>query len=155
MRAVIQRVTGATVHVGGREVGRCDAGLLVLLGVHKDDDEHTARRMADRIYGLRIFSDAAGRMNLGMDDLREPDGALSMEVLAVSNFTVYGDASKSRRPSFTASASYDRGQELFERVVAELRARGVRTATGEFGAEMRVSLVNDGPVTLILEVDAA
>ncbi len=152
MKAVVQRVSEAVVAVDGRDVGHCGKGLVVLVAAHRDDRPSEADRMADRIWGMRIFGDAEGRMNLSLKDLAaagEPVG-----VLAVSNFTVYGDASQ-RRPSFVAAAPYAQGQELFERMVETLRALGCPVETGEFGAQMDVRLVNDGPVTLVVDVPPA
>lgn len=150
MRAVVQRVAMASVTVGGREVGRCGPGLLLLVGVHRDDSEAEAAKLAGRILGMRIFNDEAGKMNLAIRDFPDARGGFKLEILAVSNFTVYGDA-KSRRPAFTASAPFERARGLFDRLVAELRTLGASVQTGEFGADMRVSLVNDGPVTLVAE----
>lgn len=147
---MVQRVGVASVSVGGREIGRCGPGLLLLVGVHRDDGEADAKALADRILGLRIFNDAAGKMNLAIRDFPIEGGGFDLEVLAVSNFTVYGDA-KSRRPGFSLSAPFETGKALFDVFVAELRRLGVATQTGEFGADMRVSLVNDGPVTLVLD----
>jgi D-tyrosyl-tRNA(Tyr) deacylase len=142
----------ASVSVGGREVGRCGPGLLLLVGVHRDDTEAEAKLLADRVLGLRIFNDSAGKMNLAIRDFPQPEGGFELEILAISNFTVYGDA-KSRRPSFTASASFEVGRELFDRFVKEVRCLGGSIQTGEFGADMRVSLVNDGPVTLVVDAE--
>lgn len=153
MRAIVQRVGMASVSVGGREVGRCGPGLLLLVGVHREDTELEAAKLADKILGLRIFNDPEGRMNLAIRDFPEPQGGYELEILAISNFTVYGDA-KGRRPSFTLSAPYEKAQSLFERFAAGLRSLGASVQTGEFGADMRVSLVNDGPVTLVVDVDA-
>jgi D-tyrosyl-tRNA(Tyr) deacylase len=140
MRAVVQRVARASVSVDSEVAGRIESGLLVLLGVHESDDEATADKMADKLQALRIFEDADGRMNLSAAEV----GA---GVLCVSNFTVYGDARRGNRPSFTAAARPERAQELYERVRARLRAEA-----GVFGARMQVELVNDGPVTLVVEV---
>jgi D-tyrosyl-tRNA(Tyr) deacylase len=130
--------------VDGRVTGRIDQGLLVLVGfTHSDSDENLAW-MTDRIVGLRIFADAEQKMNLALADV---GGA----VLVVSQFTLYGNAEKGRRPSFIDAARPEQAIPLYERFVALLRARGVRTETGEFGAMMDVELVNDGPVTLWLE----
>ena len=136
--------------MGGREVGRCGPGLLLLVGVHRDDTEAEADRLADRVLGMRIFSDPQGKMNLAIRDFPQPEGGYELEILAVSNFTVYGDA-KSRRPGFGASAPFEQGRVLFDRFVAALRGLGASVQTGEFGADMRVSLVNDGPVTLVVD----
>ena len=140
MRAVVQRVASASVTVEGEVVARIGRGLLVLLGVHADDDEATADRLADKLAALRIFEDDEGRMNLSAGDV---GGA----ILCVSNFTVYGDARRGNRPSFIAAARPERAQELYERVRERLGAEG-----GVFGAHMRVELVNDGPVTLVVEL---
>ena len=146
MRAVVQRVSQASVDVDGRTVGKIDKGYLVLVAAHRDDTEEDARKMADKVAKLRVFNDAEGKMNLALGDL-DPAG----QVLAVSNFTVYGETAKNRRPSFIASAPYDRGNELYGMFVRELRSMGVHVETGEFGAQMDVSLVNDGPVTVVVE----
>ncbi len=148
MKAVVQRVLEAEVRVDGEVVGKIGKGLLVLCAAHSEDTEKEADKMADRVYGLRIFNDAEGKMNLAMKDVEEP-----CSVLAISNFTVYGDAAKSRRPSFIAAASYDLGESLFNRFVDTLQRLGCRVETGVFGADMKVSLINDGPVTLVLEVE--
>jgi D-aminoacyl-tRNA deacylase len=140
LRAVVQRVAAAGVTVDGTEIARIGPGLLVLLGVHREDDETTADRMARKLAALRIFEDADGRMNVSV---RDSGG----EVLCVSNFTVYGDARRGNRPSFTGAAAPERAEMLYERVRASLGARG-----GSFGAHMQVDLVNDGPVTLVVEV---
>jgi D-aminoacyl-tRNA deacylase len=140
MRAVVQRVRSAAVSVHGREVARIGAGLLVLLGVHTDDDEQQADRMADKLAALRIFEDAAGRMNVNVADA-------GGETLCVPNFTVYGDARRGNRPSFTDAARPERAEELYERVRKRLGAQG-----GVFGAHMHVELVNDGPVTMVVEL---
>lgn len=156
MRAIVQRVSAATVAVDGREVGRCGYGLMLLVGVHVDDTEAEVKRLAEKVTQLRIFSDPAGKMNLSLLDFPSPEGAgtrYEYEILAVSNFTVYGDTKKNRRPSFVASAGFDRGQELFDRFVHHLRSSGIGVQTGIFGANMQVSLINDGPVTVILDVD--
>lgn len=139
MRAVVQRVTAASVAVDGSEVARIGRGLVVLLGVHEDDDEAVADRMADKLRALRVFEDRAGKMNLSVADA-------GGSVLCVSNFTVYGDARRGNRPSFIAAARPERAEELYERVRERLGAEG-----GVFGAHMQVELVNDGPVTLVVE----
>ena len=149
MRAVVQRVSRAEVRVGGRVVGAIGRGLLVLAAGHRDDDDSDADRLADRILGLRIFADAEGRMNLALADLPDDQEA---GLLLVSQFTLYGDARKSRRPSFVDSAPFDRGRMLFDRLTESCRRAWPRVETGVFGAMMDVDLVNDGPVTLILDV---
>lgn len=148
----------AGVRVDGREVGRCGPGLMLLVGIHVEDDVAKVQKMAKKIVGLRIFNDPEGKMNLaitdfpfdGPADLNTP--TYDKSILAVSNFTVYGDASKSRRPSFTESAPFEKGKELFDLFVSEVRALGVEVQTGVFGAHMDVSLVNDGPVTLVVDL---
>lgn len=121
----------------------------MLVGVHKGDTEAEAKKLADKIAGLRIFNDPEGKMNLSLQDF-DPN----LEILAISNFTVYGDVRKQRRPSFMDSASFELGNELFHRFVDEMKALGIKIETGEFGADMQVSLVNDGPVTLVVDIEA-
>ncbi len=144
MRAVIQRVSGASVRVDSRVVGEIGPGLLVLLGVAKTDSEKDALFLAEKIVNLRIFADEAGKMNRSLIDL---GGAL----LAVSQFTLYGDTRKGRRPGFDAAAPAEAARVLYESFVAAARAHGVHVETGVFQAHMAVSLVNDGPVTLLVE----
>src|SRR6266446_3181047 len=147
-RVVLQRVSRAEVRVAGRVTGKIGAGFLVLAGFHPSDGEDSLAWMADKVLGLRVFSDAEGKMNLALADVH---GA----VLVVSQFTLYGDVRKGRRPSFIDAAPPEVAIPLYERFVALLRERGAESATrvetGEFGAMMEVELVNDGPVTLILE----
>lgn len=155
MRIVVQRVSGATVTVDGREVGRCGYGLMLLVGVHRDDDEKIVKKAAEKVATLRIFGDEEGRMNRCLLDspaTASPEGGYEHDVLAVSNFTVYGDARKSRRPSFTESAGYEVGERLFGLFVSELRSQNIRVQTGVFGANMQVALINDGPVTIVLDI---
>ena len=144
MRAVLQRVRRASVHVDGELVGQIGPGLLVLLGVTQNDSAEQARWLADKIVTLRIFSDDAGKMNR---DVGESGGA----VLVVSQFTLYGDCRKGRRPSFDAAAPAEQARALYESFVSVARGAGVRVETGVFQAHMAVSLTNDGPVTLIVE----
>ena len=144
MRAVIQRVTSARVVIGDEVAGAIDRGLLVLLGVAPTDTPDDATWLADKIVGLRIFNDAEGKMNLGV---QEVGGA----VLVVSQFTLYGDCRKGRRPSFIGAAGPDIAVPRYEAFVDAVKALGIPTATGRFGAMMQVELVNDGPVTLILD----
>lgn len=144
MRAVVQRVRRAKVEVDGAVVGEIGSGVLVLLGVGKPDTAADAAYLAEKIAALRIFSDPAGKMNLS---LTETGGAM----LAVSQFTLYGDCRKGRRPSFDHAAPAEQARELYEHFVAAARRAGVRVQTGVFQAHMEVSLVNDGPVTLIVE----
>jgi D-tyrosyl-tRNA(Tyr) deacylase len=145
MRALLQRVTRARVVVHGAVVGEIGTGLCALVGIAHDDDESTVARMAEKIVGLRIMADEAGRMNASVHDV-------GGEVLVVSQFTLYGDARKGRRPSFVQAAPPDRAEPLVELLTERLRALGVRVATGRFGADMAVELVNDGPVTIMLEM---
>jgi len=149
MKAVVQRIKSAKVVVDGEVVGQCGKGYLALVAVHVDDKEIDAKVIADRIWGMRIFSDPDGKMNRSLKELSlvEPVG-----VLAVSNFTVYGDTSRNRRPSFFQSASYDRGKELFDLFVKELGKLGCCVETGVYGADMEVTSIIDGPVTVLVEV---
>jgi D-aminoacyl-tRNA deacylase len=144
MKAVIQRVTRASVEVNGEVVGRIDAGLLVLLGVEKEDNDADAEYIADKLTELRIFSDAHGKMNRSIVDI-------GGKLLIVSQFTLLGDTTKGRRPGFDRAAPPEHALALYERVVAIWRNRGMHVETGRFGAHMRVSLENDGPVTFLLE----
>ena len=149
MRAIVQRVSKAEVAIEGRVVGRCAVGLVLLVGIHKEDTPIQAAKLADKVAGLRIFNDTEGKMNLSLADLPDSEAP---NVLAISNFTVYGDTAKSRRPSFIASAGFETAWPLFETFLNELKARGLRVETGEFGADMQVTLTNDGPVTLLIDV---
>jgi D-tyrosyl-tRNA(Tyr) deacylase len=144
MRAVIQRVRRAGVTVSGDTVAEIGHGLLVLLGVGADDEEPDARYIAEKIAVLRIFEDAAGKMNLSVQDV---GGA----VLVVSQFTLYADCRKGRRPSFISAADPEKARQLYLRVIELLRRQQVNTAEGIFQASMQVELVNDGPVTIILD----
>ena len=144
MRACVQRVKRASVTVEDQLVGRIGRGLLVLLGVATDDSRQDAHWLADKIIDLRIFEDEAGKMNRSLADT---GGA----VLAVSQFTLLGDCRKGRRPSFIHAAGPELGLELYETFVAAIGARGIKVATGKFRAMMDVELVNDGPVTLLLD----
>jgi D-aminoacyl-tRNA deacylase len=144
VRAVVQRVSRASVGVDGEVVGAIGPGLCVLVGVTHDDTPVQAAALAAKVWNLRILADSEGRMNVSAADA----GA---ELLVVSQFTLYGDVSRGRRPSWVAAAPPDRAEPLVEQVVAELHALGARVATGRFGADMAVELVNDGPVTLIVE----
>jgi len=144
MRLVAQRVRRASVSHNGEQLGAIGAGAVVLAGIGLDDDAATARRMADKLLGLRYFEDADGRTNMA---LAEVGGAL----LVVSQFTLYADVRHGRRPGFTAAARPERAEPLVDAFVARLRAAGCRVETGLFGAEMAVELVNDGPFTLVLD----
>ena len=150
MRAVIQRVLEASVTVDGKIIGQCGRGLVLLVGVHKDDTNAEAKKLAEKVVGLRIFNDPEGKMNLSLQDF-DP----KLAILAISNFAVYGDAKSQRRPSFMNSAPFELGKQLFDQFVAEIRALGITVETGEFGADMQVSLVNDGPVTIVLDIEAS
>ena len=146
MRVVVQRVREACVRIAGEVVGEIGRGLLILLGVKNGDNDETARWLAEKTISLRIFEDEDGRMNRG---LSETGGSL----LVVSQFTLYGDCSKGRRPSFIDAARPEVAIPLYERFVNAARALGVTVATGQFGADMQVELVNDGPVTLIIDTE--
>jgi D-tyrosyl-tRNA(Tyr) deacylase len=148
VKAIVQRVSSAKVVVDGRLVGQCGVGLCVLVGIHRDDVAQNAVSLADRLVKLRIFNDEAGKMNLALGDI--PASELP-QILLISNFTVYGDAAKSRRPSFTQSAGFDDGKRLFDHLVKSVEGLGIRVETGEFGADMKVEIHNDGPVTLIVD----
>jgi D-tyrosyl-tRNA(Tyr) deacylase len=145
MRIVLQRVSRAQVSIDGEVVGRIGPGLLLLVGFTEGDDEEKLRWMADKVIGLRVFNDPDGKMNLSMDEM---DGS----ILAVSQFTLYGDTRKGRRPSFIKAAVPDVAIPLYDRFLELLRERAPGPVeSGEFGAMMDVELVNDGPVTLVLE----
>lgn len=144
MRAVVQRVTEASVTVNGRIVGAIGPGLLALVSVEEADTERDAQYIAEKVAGLRIFNDADGKFNLSVEDIT---GA----VLVVSQFTLHGDCRRGRRPSFTAAARPEHAIPLYESVVKLLRARELKVATGEFASHMQVRLVNDGPVTILLD----
>jgi D-aminoacyl-tRNA deacylase len=146
MRALIQRVRSASVEVDGITTGAIENGLLVLLGITHDDDDEIARRLAEKVAGLRIFSDGEGKFNLSLLDVRG-------DALVVSQFTLFADTRKGKRPSFTQAAPPEVAEELVTRFCAHLRALGPRVDTGVFGARMLVSLANDGPVTIMLDSD--
>jgi D-tyrosyl-tRNA(Tyr) deacylase len=143
VRAVLQRVRRAEVRIGERTTGRIGIGFVILLGVGRGDSENDAKFLADRVAGIRVFADATGKMNLTLD-------AAHGDVLVISQFTLYADTSQ-RRPSFVNAAPPDEAERLYELFLSLLRARGVKVETGEFGATMDVDLVNDGPVTIILD----
>ena len=148
MRAVVQRVSRAQVRIGDEVAGNIGPGLLVLLGVSDEDTSADADYLAEKIAGLRIFEDAQGKMNLG---LREVGGS----VLAVSQFTLYGDVRRGKRPSFDAAAPPEKARTLYEYFVERIRAAGLRCETGRFQEMMQVELVNDGPVTILLDSSKA
>ena len=145
MRALVQRVSAARVRVDGEVIGEIGAGLCCLVGATHDDRGESAHKLATKIWNLRIFADENGQMNRSV---AETGG----EVLVVSQFTLYGDTRKGRRPSFVAAAAPDQATKLIDELIAELRRLGATVATGSFGAHMKVELTNDGPVTLMLEV---
>ena len=145
MRAVVTRVKNASVTIDGTVKGAIGPGFLVLLGVHQDDTEAQADKIADKICGLRVFEDAQGKMNVNPMDA----GA---ELLIISQFTLFADC-KSRRPGFTAAARPEKAIPMYERVIAACRERGFHVETGEFGADMQVASVNDGPVTILLDTN--
>ncbi|MEE1441595.1 MAG: D-aminoacyl-tRNA deacylase [Christensenellales bacterium] len=144
MRAVIQRVERASVSVEGEIRGQIGAGFLVLIGVEEGDGDADFRYIAEKVPNLRVFEDEQGKMNRSLLDV-------GGEVLAVSQFTLLGDARGGRRPSFITAARPETADPMYERLVADWRARGIRVETGVFGAHMKVSLVNDGPVTILLD----
>ncbi len=144
MRAVVQRVTNADVKIDGRVNGKIDDGLLVLLGVGNGDTEEDMKYIADKIIKLRIFSDENDKMNLSLEDV-------GGSMLVISQFTLYGDCSHGRRPYFGNAMEPVSANEMYEKFVAYIREQGIHTETGEFGADMKVSLTNDGPVTIILK----
>jgi D-tyrosyl-tRNA(Tyr) deacylase len=144
MKAVIQRVTRASVEVDGVVIGQIDAGLLVLLGVAKEDSEADAQYLMDKLIGLRIFSDTEGKMNRSIIDI-------GGKLLIVSQFTLLGDTAKGRRPGFDRAATPERARTLYELIIGMARDRGILVETGRFGAHMRVALENDGPVTFLID----
>ena len=145
MRIVLQRVSRATVRVEQRKITSIDKGIVLLIGIGKGDEVLDLPRLAQKVVDLRIFEDQAGKMNRS---LRDVEG----EILAVSQFTLYGDTKKGRRPSFSKAASPQEAKPLFDAFISALKAKGVPVKTGVFGAMMEVELVNDGPVTFILEL---
>ena len=144
MIAVLQRVTAGKVKIDNRIVGDIDNGLVILLGVHCDDKEEDVIFLVDKIIGLRIFNDNSGKMNIS---LKDANGS----VLVISQFTLCGDWRKGRRPNFTKAADPDKGKLLYDRFIDAIRNKDINVETGEFGAEMDVSLINSGPVTFVLD----
>ena len=146
MRAILTRVTSASVTIAGQTVGQIGKGFLILLGVGPNDTEKECRYLAEKALGLRIFEDENGKMNLGLD-------SVGGQVLVVSQFTLYGNCRKGRRPSFTEAAGPALGNELYEKFLSICTELGFPPQHGQFGADMKVASVNDGPVTLILDTD--
>jgi D-tyrosyl-tRNA(Tyr) deacylase len=144
MRAVLQRVSKASVKIDGKVVGEIDSGFMILLGVSDSDTEDDAKYLARKIHQMRVFEDLDGLMNL---DIHQAGGA----ILSISQFTLYADTKKGNRPSFVKAARPEIAEPLYELFNAELRATGLVVQTGEFGADMKVSLVNDGPVTIVID----
>ena len=144
MRAVLQRVTQASVTVAGECVGKIGSGWLVLLGIAKEDSQETVKWMAEKCVGLRAFEDSNGKMNLSVQDIQG-------EILVVSQFTLYGDCNKGRRPSFDSAAPPEMAESLYIAFCESIEMAGITVARGRFRADMKVNLLNDGPVTLILE----
>lgn len=146
MRAVVQRAKHASVVIDSETVGRIDQGLVVFLGIQPNDGEEQINWMADKIVNLRLFPDDQGKMNLSLFDIEK-------EMLIVSQFTLYGDCRKGRRPGFSSAAPPELAEPLYRRFIEVVEKLGIRCATGRFGAMMDVELVNDGPVTLLLDSD--
>lgn len=144
MRAVIQRVKYSSVSVDGEVVGKIDKGLMVLLGITHSDGEKEINWLSKKIKDLRIFEDTDGKMNLGLEDIQG-------ELLVISQFTLYGDCIKGRRPGFTEAAKPDLAKPLYEKFLEKCRSYGIKTEAGIFGADMKVELLNDGPVTLVID----
>lgn len=144
MRAVVQRVLRASVNVAGREISHIDKGILVLVGAGNEDGDIDVQYIADKLSGLRIFTDLSGKMNLSVSEVNG-------EILVVSQFTLHGDARKGKRPSFSGAAPYEKAQGLYEKLIDTLKIRGMTVKTGVFGADMQISLINDGPVTILLD----
>lgn len=146
MRAVLTRVKHASVSIDGKETARIGEGFLILLGITHEDTEAQAVKLADKLTGLRIFEDENGKMNRGLDEVKG-------ELLIVSQFTLYGNCKKGRRPEFLAAARPEVAIPLYEKFVELCRAKGFHTETGEFGAYMQVDSLNDGPLTLVVDTD--
>jgi len=144
LRAVIQRVKHANVVIDGRVNGEIKKGILILLGIHNEDTNKDIKWLVNKLTGLRIFEDSEGKMNLSVEDIEG-------EILIISQFTLYGDARKGKRPSFTEAARPEKAIPLYEEFIKQIREKGIKTETGIFGADMKVNLLNDGPVTLIID----
>ena len=151
MRAVVQRVTDATVVVGDLTVGSIKSGLVVYVGISHDDGVADVNYVVGKVLGLRVFTDQAGKMNLSIVDLKDVRNSSALGILAISQFTLYGDVRKGRRPSYNEAAPPEYARPLFDQVVDGLQVSGLRIATGEFGAHMDVKYVNDGPVTILID----
>jgi|CXWL01.1.fsa_nt_gi D-tyrosyl-tRNA(Tyr) deacylase len=155
MKAIVQRILEASVSIDGNVVGEIATGLVVLAAAHRDDTESNAKKLADRIWGLRIFNDEEGKMNLSLatvlSEMESAKANVLPGILCISNFTVYGETAKNRRPSFVESAPFEQGESLFKCLIEELQKLCPNVQTGVFGADMQVSLINDGPVTVIVE----
>jgi len=147
VKALLQRVSEASVSVDGELVGSIGLGLVVLVGIGRQDGEAEGTRLADKLVRLRVFDDEQGRMNVSLADLGD-----RAAILCISQFTLYGNVRRGLRPSFTAAAEPDRAERLYEAFCRELRARGMRVESGRFGARMSVRLTNEGPVTLLVEI---
>lgn len=144
MRAVVQRVKEASCKVDGKTVGKIEKGILLFLGIGKGDEDKDLKYLVDKVLGLRIFSDDEGKMNLSLEDVEG-------EILIISQFTLYGDARKGKRPSFSNSSSPEIGEAYYKQFIEEVRSRGIKAETGVFGADMDIQLINDGPVTILLD----
>lgn len=144
MRAVVQRVKEASCTVDGKIVGKIDKGILLFLGVGQGDEDKDLDYLVDKVLGLRIFSDEQGKMNLSLEDIEG-------EILIISQFTLYGDVRKGKRPSFTRSAPPELGEEYYKQFIEKVKSRGIKAETGIFGADMDIGLINDGPVTILLD----
>ena len=144
MRAVVQRVLGAKVEIDGRVVSQIEKGLLIFLGAMQGDDDKDIEYTVRKCSGLRIFSDAEGKMNLSAKDV-------DAQILIVSQFTLLGDVRKGNRPSFILAGDPDKSRQIYEKAVKEFKNTGLKVCTGEFGADMKVSLINDGPVTILVD----
>ncbi len=145
MKAIIQRVSSASVTVDKQIIGQINRGLLVYIAIHINDQESDIKKMADKILKLRIFADSNDKMNLSVADI-------NLEILIVSQFTLYGDTSRGTRPSFTESAPADIAQNYYNKLITELKKSNLKIATGQFQAHMKVTSINDGPVTIILDI---
>ncbi len=144
MKAILQRVTSSSVSIDGKITGEIKQGLTILLGVGREDEESVIPKFAEKIINLRIFADDEGKMNTSLLDVRG-------EVLLISQFTLYGDCTKGRRPSFIKAAEPEKGRALYQKLIEAIQLYGVTVKTGEFGAYMRVDIANDGPTTIILD----